>query len=78
MPTLLRIGPYSLHIFSADGAEPPHVHVDRDDRTAKVWLDPVRIAYNRGFSDVELRRVARIVHDHQGPLLRGWHGYFGS
>lgn len=37
MPTVLRSGPYRLFFCSADGAEPPHVHVERDQRTAKFW-----------------------------------------
>ena len=41
MPTVLRIGPYRFYFFSNEGDEPPHVHVDRDAATAKVWLDPV-------------------------------------
>jgi hypothetical protein len=32
------------------------VHVDRDDRSAKFWLDPVALAGNLGFGPVELRR----------------------
>jgi len=44
MPTVLRIGPYRFFFFSNEGNEPPHVHVERDDNTAKYWLDPVRVA----------------------------------
>lgn len=39
MPTVMRIGPYRLFFYSADGGEPPHIHVERDDRIAKLWLD---------------------------------------
>ncbi len=35
MPTVLRSGPYSFHFYSNDAAEPPHVHVERDENTAK-------------------------------------------
>jgi hypothetical protein len=34
--------------------ELPHVHVDRDDQSAKFWLDPVALAINLGFGPVEL------------------------
>jgi hypothetical protein len=40
MPTVLRSGPYRFFFYSADGAEPPHIHVERDDNTAKFWLRP--------------------------------------
>jgi hypothetical protein len=33
----------------ADRYEPPHVHVQRDDNAAKLWLDPLEFAYIEGF-----------------------------
>jgi hypothetical protein len=42
MPTVLRVGPFRFFFYAGDGAEPPHVHVERDDSEAKFWLDPVR------------------------------------
>lgn len=44
MPTVLRSGPYRVFFHSDEGHEPPHVHVVRDDRIAKFWLDPVKLA----------------------------------
>jgi hypothetical protein len=41
MPTVLRIGPYRFYFVSHDMDEPPHVHVDRDDESAKFWLAAV-------------------------------------
>ena len=40
MPTVLRRGPYLFFFYSSDRAEPPHVHVQRDENLAKFWLDP--------------------------------------
>jgi hypothetical protein len=48
MPTVLRNGPYRFFFYSADGGEPPHVHVQRDDMIAKFWLQPVRLDDSRG------------------------------
>jgi len=48
MPTILRSGPYRLYFYSHEPNEPPHVHVDRDDLSAKFWLDPVTLARNSG------------------------------
>jgi hypothetical protein len=77
MPTLLRSGPYRIYVVSHDLHEPPHVHVDRDDQSAKFWLAPVALARNLGFSAVELRRIQRIVAEHEAELLEGWNEYFG-
>ena len=76
MPTVLRSGPYRLFFYAGDGQEPPHVHVERDDRVAKFWLDPVRAQSDVGFPAAELRRIQRIVEDHQVVLMEAWNGYF--
>ena len=77
MPTVLRIKGYRIGFFSADGDEPPHVHIAKDDNQAKFWLDPVQLAKNVGFSRHELNEVHDIVTEQQQNLLRAWHEYFG-
>jgi hypothetical protein len=52
----MRIGPYRLFFYSGDGAEPPHIHVERDQYVAKFWLEPVRLARSGGFGAAELDR----------------------
>ena len=76
MPTLLRSGPYRIYFFSREPLERPHVHVDRDDCTAKLWIDLVSLARNIGFGARELRRIEAIVHDHRDEFLELWHAYF--
>jgi len=46
MPTVLRVGGYSLVFFSSDRGEPVHIRVKHDRRVAKFWLDPVELAKN--------------------------------
>src|SRR5262247_2922200 len=41
-------GPYSFYFFSSDCDEPLHIHVRREKRRCKIWLVPVRLAWNRG------------------------------
>jgi hypothetical protein len=76
MPTVLRLGPYRFFFYSGDGSEPPHVHVERDQYVAKVWLDPVRLARSGGYRAGELRSILDLVRLNQGPLLEAWNGYF--
>ena len=76
MPTVLRAGPYLVYFYSNERDEPPHVHVDRDRETAKFWLDPLKVAGNRGFPAHELTRIAAILEDHQFDLLEAWHDFF--
>ena len=78
MPTVLHDAPYSFVFFSSDLGEPPHIHVKRDRRIAKFWLNPVSVANNKGFKERELSRIARLVVKHHERLLESWHDYFGS
>jgi hypothetical protein len=76
VPTVLRSGPYRFFFYSSDRDEPPHVHVERGENVAKLWLDPVRLQRAVGFRAVELRQVQRLVEEHQAELLEAWHDYF--
>jgi hypothetical protein len=75
MPTVFREGPYRVYFVSHDLREPPHVHMDRDDASAKVWLDPVQVARSICFSPVELRRIVAMVSRNADRLLEAWHGH---
>jgi hypothetical protein len=77
MPTVSRSGPYRFYFFSHEPNEPPHIHVDRDDLSAKFWLRPVQLARNFGFRAHELREIQSIVTDHQEGFLEAWNEFFG-
>tara|TARA_B100001939_G_C16783866_1_gene548161 strand:- start:544 stop:786 length:243 start_codon:yes stop_codon:yes gene_type:complete len=78
MPTVLRIKGYRFFFFAADRFEPPHIHVAKDDRAAKFWLEPVRQAYNEGFRPHELNEIRRIIDEHLDQLSDVWYAYFSK
>ena len=78
MPTVLRSGPYRVYFHSHEPNEPPHVHVDREDQSAKFWLEPVALARNLGFSPVELRRIQAMLKDNESMLSEKWNARFRS
>lgn len=78
MPTVLQTGPYRFYFYSHEPNEPPHVHVDRDDLSAKFWLQPVALARNFGFSPTELRRLHKLVAENQLAFVEAWHGHLGA
>lgn len=78
MPTLLRAEGFRVYVTSHDAEEPAHVHVDRQEATAKFWLNPVRLATSIGYAARELRTVERLVSQNETMLLKGWHDYFGT
>lgn len=69
MPTILKVGPYRFFFYTGDKSEPPHIHVERDDRIAKFWLDPTRLQRSGGFSRVEISKMRNIVNEHHSKLL---------
>jgi hypothetical protein len=78
MPTVLREGGLRFFFWSGDRSEPPHIHVTREDRVAKFWLEPVRFASNAGFSRSELASIERQVRLHESTLTEAWDEFFGA
>jgi len=77
-PTIARIGPYRLFFYSGDRDEPPHVHVEREGKTAKFWLNPVRLQESGGLRPHEVRQIQRLVEERQEIILERWHEYFSD
>jgi Domain of unknown function (DUF4160) len=73
MPTVFIAG-YKFRFYSSD--EPPYVHVIHDDNEAKIWLEPVQLEYNRGYTRTALNRVLKLTEQNQARLLEAWHEYF--
>jgi hypothetical protein len=78
MPTVLRFEGYRLYFYSHEPNEPPHVHVDKTGSTAKLWLEPVGLAYSVGFRAKNINAILQLVRDNREQLLEAWHGYFGT
>ena len=76
MPTVLRIGPYRFFFYASDRDEPAHVHVEREDKVAKFWLEPLRLQRIGGFSRAEIGRIQKLLSRHQKELLEAWNAYF--
>lgn len=79
MPTILRINSFTIRFFSNEEGEPPHVHVDRDGCTAKVWLTPTTsLALSRGYSAHETRLILKMVAENREQCLESWIKYFAG
>lgn len=78
MPTVLRKGPYRFFFYAGDRNEPAHVHIERDDKVAKFWLEPARLQTSGGFSRTEIRRIQELVKAHADELKEAWNAYFNG
>ena len=73
MPTvIIGVKGYRISFFSADLAEPPHVHVTKSEAECKVWIEGQRLAYAKGFREHELRTILVLIREHQEEIMRAW------
>jgi len=80
MPVLLRSGSLTFFFWSNEGGEPPHVHVQQasDRRTAKLWLNPVRLDHVGSLRPSDVARARKIVIEHEADFLAAWQAFFGN
>ena len=76
MPTLLRVEGFRFFFYSNERQEPAHVHVEKGDGEAKLWLQPVALSYSNGLTPAELRSVRELTFEHQASFLERWNEHF--
>jgi hypothetical protein len=76
MPTVFRTGAYRYFFYAGDRDEPYHVHVERDDKVAKFWLDPIRLHNSGGFNRLELKQIRSIIEKKRESIMEAWNEYF--
>jgi hypothetical protein len=76
MPTVLRWNGYRFYFFSNEGMEPAHIHVDKGGCTAKVWLSPVALARNMGYSAREVAEILQKIEEQAAAFTDAWNDYF--
>jgi hypothetical protein len=70
-PTVLTESGYQFKIYPNDHP-PPHVHVIRAEKEAKVTLDPIEVKSNYGFNQREIGDILDMIEKHQEALLAEW------
>jgi hypothetical protein len=75
MPKLLFVEGFRFYFFSNEGREPPHVHVEKGDGYAKLWLSPVELVYSRGLTRADVRRIRELAEEHAENFLKRWNDH---
>lgn len=78
MPTVLRIGSYRFFFFAGDKNEKAHVHIEKDNKIAKFWLNPVRLENSGRFNRYEINYLFKVVVEYNEHLIRSWNEYFND
>ena len=77
MPTLLIWHGYRFRFYALDRDEPPHVHVVKDGKSLKVWLQSLEVARNQGYNDKEVARLLAVIAERQDDWIGAWNDFFG-
>ena len=73
MPVILRIKGYRFWFYEADLEEPVHVHVGKDGKQAKFWVEPISLARPGRFREFELNEIERILTQYKNDVLKAWY-----
>ncbi len=76
MPTVLRIFGFRFFFYSNESNEPPHIHIEKGDATAKFWLNEVELADSFGFNAKEINQLRKMVLENRETLIKSWYDYF--
>ena len=77
MPTVLYINGFRFYFYAGDQNEPTHVHVEKGDGNAKLWLDAELSAkYFYNFKSQEKTEIMKIAELHYNELKQKWYEFF--
>jgi hypothetical protein len=68
----------SLFLLFSHGWEPPHIHVTKDGKEAKIWLHDLSFGVDIGFSAKELNEIIKKARDERGSFLEAWNDHFAN
>ncbi len=77
MPTVKIIYGYRFFFYSNDH-DPIHIHVEKDKKTVKYYLQPLELVKSRGFNASELKKIGIIIEDNLELLKQKWYEYFNN
>ncbi len=76
MPTVLTIEGFRFFFYSNENDEPPHIHVEKAEGTAKIWLNPVKVEYMSGFTPRQQTAVMGHFNKNLELFKRKWDEHF--
>ncbi|MFD1613985.1 DUF4160 domain-containing protein [Gelatiniphilus marinus] len=77
MPTILRINGFRFFFYSNEHL-PIHIHVEKDNKTAKFNLEEIELVKSRGFNASELKEMRKLVSENIAIFKNKWDEYFNN
>lgn len=81
MPVVFVFRGYRFFFFSNEGdpREPVHIHVRKDTKLAKFWIEPdVILDDSYGFSARELNNISGMIDNRKAEIVEAWNEHFKS
>ncbi|WP_394801000.1 DUF4160 domain-containing protein [Niabella ginsengisoli] len=77
MPTILHKNGYRFFFYTND--HPPlHIHIERENKTAKFNLVPIELILSKRFNARELSEIRKLVAQHSELFKQKWNEYFNN
>jgi len=76
MPTVLTVEGFRFFFYSNENDEPPHVHVEKAEGTAKIWLSPLKVEYMSGFTPRQQTVVMEHCNKNLELFKKKWDEHF--
>ncbi len=77
MPTILRNSGYRFFFYVNDHF-PRHIHIEKDNKTAKFNLEPVVLVHSKKFNASEIREIRKLVENNNIFLKQKWDEFFNG
>ncbi len=74
MPTLIILDGYRFFFYSNDH-DPPHIHIEKDNKTAKFNLEPIELVKSKRFNAAELKKIRIMVEDNVELCKQRWNEF---
>ena len=75
MPTVLKLKGYRFFFFSNEH-DPKHIHIQNQQKYAKIDLETLNIINNYKFNSKEIKEIINIVKENQNNFIKAWNEYF--
>ena len=77
MPTVIIIKGFRFFFYSNDH-DPEHIHIEKDNKTAKFYLTPVELVKSKRFNASELKVIRRLTEENEELFKVKWNEYFNN
>ena len=77
-PRAIFINGFDFFFYSME-EERNHIHVEKGENIAKVWLEPtIELAYNHGFTSKEIKFIILTIVENERAIKDKWNCHFGK